>query len=71
MVGNAKDENARPRSGFEAIDRLDESDRRDLLEVVDVLHVATALGELARERHEPLRDGIPGRRAAIARKSRE
>ncbi len=65
IVGTANDENAVSRDRIEAVDRLQEPERGDLDEIVEVL--ATALiapGELAGERQEALDERLAGRLVA-------
>ena len=67
IVGTANEENAVSRSRVEAVDRLQQAERRDLHEVVERLAAAlVAAGELARERQEALDERVArGRIAAL------
>jgi hypothetical protein len=60
-----------PAPGIEAVDRLDEPDRGDPLEILDVLDIAISPRKLARQRHELLHDGVSRGRAAIVSEPRE
>ena len=67
IVGTANDENAVSRAGIEAVDRLEQAERRDLDEVVELLAAAlVAPRELARERQEALDELLARGRVALA-----
>ena len=67
IVGTANDENAVSRVGVEAVDRLQQAERGDLDEVVELLAAAlVAPRELARERQEALDERLARRRVAVA-----
>ena len=62
MVGKAKLGEREATLGVEPVDRLEQAERGDLLEIVDVRDVVIAASELVGEGKKPLDDRVACRR---------